>query len=54
MDGKASVIAFNDSLRIVHAQWHDPSIELILNATIKTLDQNGLLQVFQNEALKMP
>ena len=46
------IIAFNDSLRVVHAQWHHPSIELILNSSIKTLDQNGLEQVFQNEALK--
>lgn len=46
------VIAYNDSLRVVHAQWHHPSIELMLSSSIKTLDQNGLLQVFQNEALK--
>ena len=46
------IIAFNDSIRVVHAQWHHPSIELILNSSIKTLDQNGLEQVFQNEALK--
>ena len=46
------VIAFNDSLRVVHAQWHHPSIELIVSSSIKTFDQNGLAQVFQNEALK--
>jgi hypothetical protein len=46
------VIAFNDSLRVVHAQWHHPSIELILSSSINTLDQNGLSQVFENEALK--
>lgn len=46
------VIAFNDSLRVVHAQWHHPSIELILSSSIKTLDQNGLSQVFQNDSLK--
>ncbi|MEN9914143.1 MAG: hypothetical protein RL528_888 [Bacteroidota bacterium] len=46
------VIAFNDSLRVVHAQWHHPSIELILSSSIKTLDQNGLSQVFENNALK--
>jgi hypothetical protein len=46
------VIAFNDSLRVVHAQWHHPSIELILNSAIKILDQNGLSQVFENKALK--
>lgn len=46
------VIAYNDSIRVVHAQWHHPSIELILSSSIKTLDQNGLEQVFQNEALK--
>jgi len=46
------VIAFNDSLRVVHAQWHHPSIELILSSSIKILNQNGLSQVFQNEALK--
>ena len=46
------VIAFNDSLRVVHAQWHHPSIELILSSSIKTLDQNGLSQVFENKALK--
>ena len=46
------VIAFNDSLRVVHAQWHHPSIELILSSSIKTLDQNGLSQVFQNNSLK--
>ena len=46
------IIAFNDSIRVVHAQWHHPSIELILSSSIKKLDQNGLEQVFQNEALK--
>jgi hypothetical protein len=46
------VIAFNDSLRVVHAQWHHPSIDLILSSSIKNLDQNGLAQVFQNQDLK--
>jgi hypothetical protein len=46
------VIAYNDSIRVVHAQWHHPSIELILSSSIKTLDQNGLSQVFENKALK--
>ena len=49
---KLPVIAYNDSLRVVHAQWHHPSIELINNCSFKNLDQNGLQQVFQNEALK--
>jgi hypothetical protein len=46
------VIAFNDSLRVVHAQWHQPSIELMVSSSIKTLDQDGLSQVFQNHPLK--
>ena len=46
------VIAYNDSIRVVHAQWHHPSIELIVSSSVNTLDQNGLSHVFQNEALK--
>jgi hypothetical protein len=46
------VIAFNDSVRVVHAQWHQPSIDLIVNAPITSLNQHGLSQVFQNADLK--
>jgi hypothetical protein len=46
------IIAFNDSVRVVHAQWHQPSIELIINSSITALNQSGLAQVFQNKELK--
>jgi hypothetical protein len=46
------IIAFNDSIRIVHAQWHHPSIEIIKNASIKQLDRQGLEQIYQNKSLK--
>ena len=46
------VIAYNDTIRVVHAQWHHASIEIIKNAFIKQLDSKGLEQVYQNESLK--
>jgi hypothetical protein len=46
------IIAYNESLRVVHAQWHIPSIELIRNTSINQLDQKGLEQIFNNVALK--
>jgi hypothetical protein len=46
------VIAYNDTIRVVHAQWHHASIEIIKNASIKQLDSKGLEQVYQNESLK--
>jgi hypothetical protein len=46
------VIAYNDTIRVVHAQWHHPSVEIIKNAAIKQLDKYGLEQVYQNKNLK--
>jgi hypothetical protein len=46
------IIAFNDSVRVVHAQWHHPSIELIMSSKVKSLNHYGLEQVFENEDLK--
>ena len=46
------IIAYNESIRVVHAQWHQPSIELIISSSIKQLDQHGLHHVFQNKGLK--
>jgi hypothetical protein len=46
------IIAYNNSVRVVHAQWHHPSIELIMSSKVKSLNHNGLEQVFQNEDLK--
>lgn len=46
------VIAFNDSIRVVHAQWHHASIEIIKSCSIKQLDKDGLEKVYQNNDLK--
>ena len=46
------VIAYNDSIRVVHAQWHHASIETIKNCSIKQLDKDGLEKVYQNNDLK--
>lgn len=46
------VIAYNDSIRVVHAQWHHTSIETIKSCSINQLDKNGLEKVYQNNDLK--
>ena len=46
------VIAYNDSIRVVHAQWHHASIETIKSCSIKQLDKDGLEKVYQNNDLK--
>jgi len=46
------IIAFNDSVRVVHAQWHQPSIELIMSYKVKSLNHSGLEKVFENKDLK--
>jgi hypothetical protein len=46
------IIAFNDSVRVVHAQWHHSSVQKIVNSSITKLNQKGLSKVFQNSELK--
>jgi hypothetical protein len=46
------VIAYNDSIRVVHAQWHHASIETIKSCSIKHLDKDGLEKIYQNNDLK--